>query len=380
MRKDLLYSISAIYDDPDKIIHATDEVAKAGYKKFDVHTPYPVHGLDSAMRLKHSMLGYFALVFGLTGTVIALGLIIFTMLIEYPMVIGGKAAFSLPAYIPVTFELTVLLAAVGTAVSMIVVFFKFPNNSHPLHDTDYMAKVSSDRYGITIEAKDANFDEKKTAEFLKELGAEEVQQIHYDEDEISFKHKILEPKFVVGLAIIALITSGSTYFGLNKLMFMTPFNWMMEQSKISAQDETDFFADGFSMREPVEGTVSRGEMPYPYIGEPEQAGRFLVNPLSYTPENIKNGEEKYDTFCSPCHGYHGEGESRMRGQFPIPPSLHSSKLLDEWSDGRIYHVITEGQNTMPGYKRQLNEKERWQVVAYVRTLQRALNAKEEDLQ
>ena len=90
------------------------------------------------------------------------------------------------------------------------------------------------------------------------------------------------------------------------------------------------------------------------------------------------GKQKYNMYCSPCHGYLGEGDSRLNGQFPNPPSLHSEKLRS-WSDGRIYHVITEGQNVMPSYRSQLTRQERWAVVNYLRVLQRSLNAKETDL-
>ena len=76
--------------------------------------------------------------------------------------------------------------------------------------------------------------------------------------------------------------------------------------------------------------------------------------------------------------YHGTGQSRLRGQFPNPPSLHSDKVRN-WSDGRIFAVITEGQNVMPSYSTQLTEDERWAVINYIRVLQRAMNAKESDL-
>ncbi|MCB0753622.1 MAG: cytochrome c, partial [Ignavibacteriae bacterium] len=87
---------------------------------------------------------------------------------------------------------------------------------------------------------------------------------------------------------------------------------------------------------------------------------------------------KFNIYCSPCHGYLAEGDSRLRGQFPNPPSLHSEKVRG-WSDGRIYHVIVSGQNVMPSYSSQLSREERWAVVNYIRVLQRSLNAKESDL-
>ncbi|MDZ7763419.1 MAG: cytochrome c [Melioribacteraceae bacterium] len=181
------------------------------------------------------------------------------------------------------------------------------------------------------------------------------------------------------LAVTAIVFSGVTYFALNKLMFMQPFNWMMEQEKIVPQESSTIFADGFGMREPVDGAIMRGSIPYPYFGEPEAAAEKMINPLDFTKANLELGQQKYDTFCSPCHGYFGEGDSRLRGQFPNPPSLHSEKVR-EWTDGRIYHVLVEGQNVMPSYSSQMTREEMWASILYIRTLQRSLNAKESDLQ
>jgi mono/diheme cytochrome c family protein len=379
MKNNVLYGISGIFNTPDEIMGASKATVKEGYKKFDTHTPYPVHGLEKAMNLKRSPLGYFAFFLGTTGLVVALLFMYWTMVVDYPMNIGGKPQFPLPAFIPVTFEVTVLLASVGTVSGMIVLLFKFPNNRHPLHDTEYMTKVSSDKYGLIIEADDEKFDEESARAFLEKLGAVDIQNIYYDEEEFSYKHKVLDPKFVGGLAMIAIVTSGATYFVLNKLLWMEPFTWMQYQPRYSAMAPTDFFDDGFSMRVPVEGTVARGFKPYAYAKMPDSAAKYMVNPLQPTERNLNVGERKYNIYCSPCHDYQGSGQARLNGQFPNPPSLHSAKVRD-WEDGSIYHVITDGQNTMPSYASQLSVEERWQVVLYVRALQRALNAKEEDLQ
>lgn len=377
-KEKILYGISAIFNTPDDILHGAEKVADAGYKKFDVHTPYPVHGLDHAMKLGKPILGYIAMTIGLSGAAFALFFMWWSMSIDYPNIIGGKPFFSLPAFIPITFEVTVLSASLGTVFAMIAFIFKFPNNSHPLHDTPYMKKVSSDKYGIVIEVKDKNFDKEKIIELFKSANAVDITAQYYDNDEIGFRNRVFEPKFITGLVAFALITSAVTYFSLNKLLLLKPFTWMQFQEKIVAMEPAKFFESGFSMREPVSGTVARGFMPYMYEDDIEGAKEFLTNPLEPTEENLAIGQKKYETFCSPCHGYYGEGDSRLRGQFPAPPSLHSSKNRNA-PDGEIFHIITVGQNVMPSYARQLNTKERWQTVLYVRALQRALNAKEEDL-
>ena len=379
MSEKILYSFTAIFDTPDEVSHATEKVVEHGYKKFDVHSPYPLHGMDDAMKLPPLKLGYVALVFGLSGMVAAILTMWWISAVDYPIVIGGKPLFSFPAYIPIVFEITVLSASIATVLAMLFVFFKLPNNSHPLHGTEYMKKVSSDKYGISIQAEDPKFDEASVRKLFESLKAREIYSIYWDNEELTHKHKIIEPKFLTFLFVVAIISSGTAYFTLNKLMYMIPFNWMMDQPKQSAQQKSLVFSDGFGMRQPVAGTVARGFMPYEFKGQPDVAGEKLVNPIPISKESLKLGQVKFDIYCSPCHGYHAEGNSRLRGQFPNPPSLHSEKVRS-WSDGRIFAVLTEGQNIMPSYATQLSVDERWAVINYLRVLQRALNAKETDLQ
>lgn len=379
MSEKILYSYTGIFDTPDEIVHAAEKASEHGFEKYDVHTPYPLHGMNKAMKLPPSKLGYVALVVGLSGALAALLLMFWMSAVDYPIIIGGKPFFSFPAYVPVMFEVTVLSASIATVLTMLFVFFKLPNNAHPLHDTVYMKKVASDKYGISIQAEDKLFSEPSVKKFLQECGAKEITAVYYDNAEINHKNKILEPKFIGFLLFTALLTAGVTYFTLNKLLYMPPFDWMMEQEKLNPQSASAVFTDGFGMRNPVEGTIPRGFTPYQYAGQPEAAEENLINPLPVSKQVLELGQQKYDTFCSPCHGYYGEGDSRLRGQFPNPPSIHSEKLRS-WKDGRIFHVITDGQNIMPSYAGQLTVEERWAVVHYTRVLQRALNAKESDLQ
>ena len=378
MAEKILHSYTGLFNTVDQIIDAAKKVADAGYTKYDVNTPYPVHGMEKAMKLPPSKLGYAALVFGLSGTFAALLFMYWMSVIDYAVIVGGKPFFSFPAYVPIMFEVTVLSASIATVVTMLFVFFKFPNMSHPLHNTEYMKRVSSDKFGICILTKDPLFEETKVKELLSKIGAYDITPIYFDNEERTFKHIVFEPKFFGILLLTGIVTSGVTYFSLNKLMFILPFNWMMKQDKVIAQEPSEFFSDGFGMRAPVEGTVSRGYLPYLFKDKPEKAGDVLKNPLFSAKKNLELGKKKFDIYCSPCHGYFGEGDSRLRGQFPNPPSLHSEKVRN-WTDGRIYHVITEGQNIMPSYSSQLNDMERWAVILYIRALQRSLNAKESDL-
>ena len=373
-----LYSYTALFNTPDEIIHAAKEVSDKGYTKFDVNTPYPVHGMDDAMKLPPSKLGFVTLAAGLSGTILALLMMGWMMGIDYPIIIGGKPFFPLPAFIPITFEITVLLATLTTVGALLFFFFKLPNNKHPLHDTNYMKSVSSDKYGIYIEAEDPKFNAEEVKEFFTKLNASLIEPVYFDDEEINFKAVVADKRFLAFLGAVAVFVSISAYLHLNKLLYIVPFSWMSDQEKLVVQETAPIFENNSSMQEPVQGTVARGFIPYPYKDKPEEAGKLLVNPLIPNEENLAVGKEKYNIYCSPCHGYLGAGDSRLNEQFPNPPSLHSDKLRN-WTDGRIYHVIAEGQNIMPAYRYQLNRQERWAVVNYIRVLQRSLNAKETDL-
>lgn len=379
MKERILFGYTGLFDKPDEIIHAAKKASDKGYKKFDVNTPYPVHGMNKAMKLPPSKLGYASLVFGLSGTISALLLMYWISVIDYPMVIGGKPFFAFPAFVPIMFEVTVLSAAIATVLTMIAVYFKFPNVSHPLHDTVYMRNVSSDKYGICIQADDELFNEDEVVSFLNDVKAHSITPIYFDDDEISNRPTVFEKKFLFLLAAIAIVVSGVTYTLLNKVVYSVPFTWMMEQHKLIPQKSSTFFTDGFGMRNPVEETISRGNLPYQFKENNEEVGRLLTNPLIADSSNLSLGKKKFDIYCSPCHGYFGNGDSRLRGQFPNPPSLHSEKVRN-WKDGNIFHVITKGQNIMPSYASQLTREERWATILYIRALQRAQNAKESDLQ
>jgi hypothetical protein len=379
MDRRILYSVTGLFSRPADIILAADETTKAGYKKFDVNTPYPLHDMSKAMHLRPSKLGYVALAFGLFGVVFAIAFMAWVSVIGYPLVIGGKPFFSLPAFIPITFEITVLSASIATVVVMLFFFFKLPNINHPLHDTEYLKQVSVDKFGISIQADDPMFNEGQVKQFLTNLGAENIQAIYFDEEEITVKHKIFEPKFIIFLIFVAVINSALVYFVYNKVLYWDPFNWMMVQPKLNPQQESDLFADKFGMRPPVEGTVARGHLPYLFKGNEAGASKYLVNPLLPSKENLEKGQIKFNTFCSPCHGYFAKGDGRLRGQFPNPPSLHSDKVRN-WKDGDIFNVITSGQNIMPSYASQIPEDERWQIILYIRALQRSQNARESDLE
>lgn len=147
---------------------------------------------------------------------------------------------------------------------------------------------------------------------------------------------------------------------------------MADSQAVKAQEEI--------MRLPPEGTYPLGYKPYPYGKEEgELAGAELENPLKQTAVVFETGEKTYNTTCIVCHGPTGKGDGLIVPKFPMPPSLHSEKVKG-WSDGRIYHVITRGQNLMSSYASQIKPETRWAVIHYIRALQRSVAPTEADVE
>jgi len=375
-----LYAVSALFDTPNQIMAAADKVASSGYKKFDVLTPYPVHGMDDAMKMKESKVGWFAFGAGITGTTLAFLMIGWMVGIDYKNVFGGKPFFNIAPSIPIAFEITVLLAALTVAGAMIALFNKLPWNSNPLMDTNFMKHCTSDKYGIYIEAADEKFNQTEVASLFQSLESSTVEAINYPVlDDTGTKNLVTDKKFMGGLAAISIVTGGITYFVLNILLFLPPFDWMHLQDKVKPQTSSTFFADGYSMRTPVEGTVARNFIPYEYKGMHDSLVKYIANPLQFNEQTVEKGKQRFDTYCSPCHGYYGKGDSRLKGQFPNPPTLHSEKIRN-WPDAKIYHVITNGQNVMPSYEKQILRDDRWAIIHYLRVLQRSQNAPDSDFE
>ncbi len=172
------FAYVAEFDSAAAIYHAAEQVRDAGYKKWDVHTPYPVHGMDHAMGLGKSWLSGVVLCGGLTGFCTALFLQFFTQVDLYPTVVQGKPTNlnTVPAFFPVTFELTILFSAFAVLFGLLA-FVMLPRWNHPLFGSKKFARFSDDGFILVIEARDAKFQEADTKEFLLSTGASGVELV-----------------------------------------------------------------------------------------------------------------------------------------------------------------------------------------------------------
>jgi hypothetical protein len=183
-----VYGLMAEFDTVAGVVEAAAAVRDAGYRKFDVHSPFPIHGIDEAMGIKSTFLPWVTLIVGLTGTIAGAGLAIYTMgiypdiaalpemLKGYEYLISGKPSISLPAYIPVIFETTILAAAIATVVGMYLLN-KLPMLYHPLLAKKAFRRATSDRFYLVIESRDQKYDPDRTADFLRDQGALGVEVV-----------------------------------------------------------------------------------------------------------------------------------------------------------------------------------------------------------
>lgn len=166
----------AEFNTPAQIMHAAEKVRDEGFTRWDVHTPFPVHGMDKAMGMGDSKLGWIVAVMAATGFVSAFAMIYYMNVVDYPLIIGGKPPLALPSIAPVAFELTILFSAFGAVFGMFGLN-KLPRHHHPVFYSERFARASDDKFFVSIEVDDPKYNEKKTRELLEGAHATHVEII-----------------------------------------------------------------------------------------------------------------------------------------------------------------------------------------------------------
>ena len=171
----------AEFETPGDLLRVAENVRDAGYERWDAHTPFPIHGLDRAMGIKDTGLGWIVFTCGLTGCLFGTWMQWWMNAVDYPIVISGKPLWSLPANIPVIFELTILFSALSAFFGMLMLN-GLPNLHHWSFYHSRFERVTSDRYFISIEASDPNFDAVASRELLKSAGSVHTEMIWEPEE------------------------------------------------------------------------------------------------------------------------------------------------------------------------------------------------------
>ncbi len=170
------FGLLAEFETTADIKRAATKIRDAGYQRWDVFTPFPIHGLDAAMGLRSSPVGWFTFIGGATGFTLGMTMIWFMNGFDYPLAVGGKPLFS-PVYaFPVSYELTILLGAIGSLVGMLVTN-RLPRWHNPLFNSARFQRATHDRFFIVVECCDPKFTEVSTRRLLEEAGSKHVEMV-----------------------------------------------------------------------------------------------------------------------------------------------------------------------------------------------------------
>jgi hypothetical protein len=170
------YAIMAEFETPADILHAAEKVGAQGFRHWDVFTPFPIHGMDRAMGIPNSKVGWFSFIGGVTGYTTGMLIIWWMNAVDYPIIVGGKPMFSPFAAFPPSYELTILFGSFGALLGMLFLN-RLPRLHHPLLKNKRFALATHDRYFLVIEADDAKYSETETRKLLETLGSRHIELV-----------------------------------------------------------------------------------------------------------------------------------------------------------------------------------------------------------
>jgi hypothetical protein len=170
------YGVIAEFETAADVLHAAEKVRDAGFRQWDVYTPFPVHGMDRAMGMRNSKVGWFSFIGGVTGYTLGMLMIWWMNAYDYPIVVGGKPMFSPFSAFPPSYELTILLGSFGSLFGMLFLN-RLPRLYHPLLKNRRFALATHDRFFVVIETADPKYSENETRGLLEGLGSKHIEVV-----------------------------------------------------------------------------------------------------------------------------------------------------------------------------------------------------------
>lgn len=170
------YGLIAEFDNTTDVLHAAEKVRKAGFRKWDVFMPFPVHGMDKAMGIRNSRVGWFSFLGGVAGYATGMVMIWWMNAVDYPLVVGGKPMFSPYGAFPPSYELTILFGAFGAVFGMLFLN-RLPRLHHPLLKHKRFNQVTHDKFFVVIETADPKYSETETRKLLEAAGSRHIEMV-----------------------------------------------------------------------------------------------------------------------------------------------------------------------------------------------------------
>jgi len=392
-----LYGLLAEFETPGALIAAARKVKNAGYTEFDCYSPFPVHGIDAAMGIKPTRLPLMVFGGGLTG--LALGTLMqwWMNAYDWPWNVAGKPVWSIPANVPISYETTILLSVLTTFFGMWGAN-KLPQVWHPFFRVDRFARATDDGFFLGIEAADRRFAREQTRQLLVAAGANHVEECHIDPRPASRE----VPRWIWAamsiLTMVALIPFVQVYKAQASRSTEPHYHVFADmdfQNKVKSDTAFEEFADGRANRGQPSGTVARGALKaddaYERGLRDGQWLQGLPSQVEPTAELLSRGQNRFEIYCAPCHGFDGAGHGivpervkRLGGSWEArnlttAGSETSPPITIQMPNGQLFNTISNGFGTMMGYAAQIPVPDRWAIVLYVRALQRSQNATQAEL-
>jgi len=434
-RRTQCLGLLAEFESAGELVAAAKKLRNEGFSKLEAFTPFPVHGIDDVLGIPKSPLPWFALAAGIVGGVSALAFQWWTNAVAYPYIISGKPMFSLPANVPVAFEVIILLAAFATFFGMLILN-GLPGLSNPLLHNDKFRRATNDGFCLMVAADDESYAEGTAELILDATNASHVEQIEGTVVKTPIPRVlILSGAVLLSLALIPPLLVAKARVTTSDKPRIHNFFDMDFQPKFKSQTESSLFADGRAARPRLQGTIPRGSFlledprfafgiePHgeelasrtnptaevalqvgdggqrsnnsPGAGQDEgiatSSNAATTNYVDRVPVEVDEaflrvGRTQFNIHCSICHGKAGYGNGLVsqralklqQGTWVPPTSLHSPHLFQQ-PDGQLFNSITNGVRKMPAYGHQIAPRERWAIVAYIRALQRSQKSTIDDV-
>lgn len=392
---DEMHGLLAEFDTPGALVAAARKVKNAGYTEFDCYSPFPVHGIDPAMGIKMTKLPLVVFAGGLAGLFLGTLMQWWMNAYNWPWNVAGKPTWSIPANVPISYETTILLSVLTTFFGMWAAN-KLPQVWHPFFRLDRFAKVTDDGFFLGVEASDKRFELEQTKQLLVAAGATHIEECYVDaRPEARSVPRWIWAAMTI-LTMLALIPV-ALVFKARATKSPDPhyhvFSDMDFQPKAKSDQPFEEFADGRANRGQLASSVARGQLKADdayYRGLSESAnGQWITGlpaQLEVTPALVDRGQERFNIYCAPCHGFDGGGAGIIPARVAAIGGAWAARNLTDpkqgviqMRNGQLFNTISNGFNSMMGYASQIPVADRWAIVLYVRALQRSQNAAESEL-
>jgi len=390
-----LSGVLAVFTSETQLLSAVRDLRTAGWSRLEAHSPFPIHGIDEALGIRPTKLPWLVLGGALVGACCAFLMQHWMNGVDYPFLISGKPFFSIPSSVPVTFEVAILLAAVAAFLG-VPALNGLPALSNPILKADAFRSVSNDHFALYADATDRKFDALKFRLTTNGNGATAVVPIDRDRSPAAFPGLLKSATVVLSvLALIPPALIANARMSTSAKPRIHPIQDMDFQPKFKSQTTSPHFDDGRAMRPQVAGTVARGDLSndpsdvpgYEGAGDVSTDRKWLERvPLEVDTSLIERGRERFNIFCSACHGRGGDGDGIVtvralelqQGTWVKPIPLHDQSVRSQ-PDGRLFATITNGVRKMPGYASQIAAEDRWAIVLYLRALQKVRDGRIEEV-